>query len=228
MKIKWYAHAAFLVAGDGLRIVTDPYKPETMGFAPITEPADMVIRSSPDDNGHCYAEMIPGNPTVVTATEIGEQGTTVRGVTVKAIPAQESLIYKAAPADNAMYRFTLEGIRIAHLGDVGNRLTGEQLAALAGIDVLFALAGGPPTLDLDDLVDAIAVLKPRVIIPMHYRLPGSTLKMLPVTDFTSRFAPDAVQWVEGPEVELARATLPPRPRVIVLQPSTLNPKLDFI
>ncbi|MCC7354551.1 MAG: MBL fold metallo-hydrolase [Anaerolineae bacterium] len=222
MKIKWYAHAAFLLAGDGLRIVTDPYTPEAMGFAPITEAADIVIRSSADDRGHCYAEMIRGEPVVVTATEIGEKGITVRGVTITAIPAQESLIHKAAPADNAMYRFTLEGIHIAHLGDVGNRLADGQLAALAGIDVLFALAGGPPTIDLDDLSDAIAVLRPRVIIPMHYRLPGSTFKMLPVTAFTSRFPPEAVEWSDGPEVELTRAALTAGPRVVVLKPSTLR------
>ena len=145
MKIKWFAHASFLIEGNGLRIITDPYTPDEMGFPPITEPADIVIRSSSDDGGHCYAEMIPGDPDVVTATEIIPNGVKIRGLKITAIPVRESLIHKDSPLDNGMYRFTLEGIRLAHMGDVGNALTDEQLEAMSHVDVLFVLAGGPPS-----------------------------------------------------------------------------------
>src|SRR3954447_13143520 len=108
MKIRWFAHAAFLIEGGGLRIITDPYVPEATGFAPITESADVVIRSSADDEGHCNAAMIAGAPTVVTATEIGAEGITARGLTIKGIATRESVRHKAEARDNAMYRFTLE------------------------------------------------------------------------------------------------------------------------
>jgi L-ascorbate metabolism protein UlaG (beta-lactamase superfamily) len=222
MKIKWFAHASFLVEGDGLRIVTDPYMPEEMGFPPITEPADIVIRSSDDDRGHCYAEMIRGEPAVVTATEIVNGGATVKGLSVSAIPVLESIIHKDSPLDNAMYCFTIEGVRLAHMGDVGNPLTAEQLEALANTDVLFALAGGPPTIDIDDLYRAIETIQPRVVIPMHYQLPGTRLKMLPVTELTNRFAPEATVWVDGPEVELSRDTLPSDLRIFVLKSSLVH------
>jgi L-ascorbate metabolism protein UlaG (beta-lactamase superfamily) len=222
MKIKWFAHASFLVEGDGLRIITDPYHPAELAFPPITEPADIVIRSSSDDLGHCYAEMITGDPVVVTTTDIVETGATVRGLQITAIPVQESLIHKDAPLDNAMYRFTVEGIRVAHLGDVGNALTEEQLTGLANADVLFVLAGGPPTLDLDDLCRAIDILKPRLVIPMHYHLPGTRVKMFPVTDFTSRFPAGMVDWVNASEIELSRDTLPADTRVVVLKSSVVN------
>lgn len=219
MKIKWLAHASFLIEGDGLRIITDPYHPQEMGFPIITEPADIVIRSSDDDRGHCYAEMIRGEPKVVTATDIVDSGATVQGLTISAIPVLESLIHKDSPLDNAMYRFTVEGIRISHMGDVGNPLTDEQLEALANTDVLLALTGGPPTIELDDLYQAIEVLKPRLVIPMHYKLPGTRLKMLPITEFTRRFPEEAVEWVNGPEIELSRHTLPHETRVAVLKSS---------
>jgi L-ascorbate metabolism protein UlaG (beta-lactamase superfamily) len=70
-----------------------------------------------------------------------------------------------------MYRFTLEGINITHLGDVGNPLR-RQMDALPGTDILLALAGGPPTIALADLHKVIALVKPKVVIPMHYRIPG--------------------------------------------------------
>jgi L-ascorbate metabolism protein UlaG (beta-lactamase superfamily) len=220
MNITWLAHAAFLIEGSGVRIITDPYTPSTMGFATIDEPADIVVRSSADDAGHCNASMIPGDPIVVTATEVGPAGVEARGVLFTAIPAQESLIYKTAPADNALYRFTLDGIRVAHFGDVGNRLAESQQAALAGAEVWLVPAGGPPTIDLDDLLDAIEALQPRVIIPMHYQLPSATFKMLPVTDFTGRFPAGEVVWQSQPTLTLTAGTLPSQRRVFVLPPTS--------
>ena len=121
MKVKWYAHASVMLEGDGVRIITDPYTPEVLGFRPITDTADIVVRSTADDDGHNHAEMIQGNPVVVTATELEPEGETVRGIHFMPIHATESLIYKEHPRDNAMYLFTLDGIRVAYLGDVGNR-----------------------------------------------------------------------------------------------------------
>jgi L-ascorbate metabolism protein UlaG (beta-lactamase superfamily) len=220
MKIKWYAHAAVLFADNQLRIIADPYSPTELGFATITEPADIVIRSSADDLGHCYAEMISGDPIIVTATELEPEGVTVRGIHFTPIHARESLIHKERPRDNAMYRFTLDGIRIAHLGDVGNRLTDDQLDGLHDVDVLLAPVGGPPTIDLDDLVSALNVLQPRLVIPLHYRLPSALPKMLPVQEFTNRFAPAQVIWNDSSEIELTQTTLPATMQILVLKPST--------
>jgi L-ascorbate metabolism protein UlaG (beta-lactamase superfamily) len=219
MKIKWFAHASFLIEGDGLRLITDPYSPSETDFPPITESADIVIRSSADDLGHCYAEMIPGDPIVVTATEIIDTGAAVKGLDITAIPVRESLIHKDSPLANGMYRFTIEGVKFAHMGDVGNRLTGEQLAGLAGIDVLFALAGGPPTIDIDDLVDAIKILKPGVVIPMHYAIPYANFKMLPVTELTRRFPAEQVTWLDSADLELSQKSLPAETHIFVLKPT---------
>lgn len=228
MKIKWFAHASVLFESGDLRLIADPYSPVEVGFATITEPADLVVRSSADDLGHCYAEMIRGRdgadsqPIVVTATELEPEGVMEAGIHFTPIHARESLVHKEQPRDNAMYRFTVEGIRIAHLGDVGNRLEDDQLAALHDVDIMLAPAGGPPTIDLDDLVAAIEITKPRVFIPLHYALPGAIPKMLDVTEFTSRFPAEQVIWHNSSEMEFTFESLPTAFRVIVLKPSTLN------
>lgn len=153
MRIKWLAHASFLIqGGGGVRIITDPYTPEEMNFGYIKEPADIVIRSSSDDEGHCFAEMIQGHPEVATATEFADQQIIVKGIPISAISTQESLIYKQDPRDNAMYRFELDDIRVGHFGDVGNRLTEDHLSKMSGIDVALVPTGGPPTIDLEDSV----------------------------------------------------------------------------
>ena len=219
MKIRWFADATFLVQGDGRRIITDPYNPDVMHFQRIHADADIVIRCSALDGGHNYAEMIGGNPAV-TATDVDEEGITVKGLQIRAVQTQESLIHKADPDDNGMYCFTVEGIRIADLGDVGNRLSEAQLATLGKNDIWIVPTGGPPTIELDDLMDAIAAAKPRVVIPGHFRIPGTESWMLPPTAFTDRFDRDNVTWVESSEIEFGADSLPTGPHVYVLQAST--------
>lgn len=221
MKVKWFAHASFLLEGDGLRIITDPYTPEKSGFATITEPADIVIRSSDNDSAHANADMITGDPEVVTATHILEDGALVKGLEITAIPAKESMMHKLEPRDNAMYRFTLDGVDILHFGDVGNSLTEDQLSMMAGADVVMVPTSGPPTIELEDLYQALDHLQPRIIIPMHYKLPGCKFPIdLDAKDFASHYPDDRVVWVEESEVELTPETLPAEPRVMVMKTTT--------
>ena len=220
MKIRWLAHASFLIEGDDLRIITDPYEPnEVINLPPITEPADIVVRSSDDDEAHCFVETIPPRYELVTATDIVDTGATALGVNFSSIWSEESHIHKEVVRDNAMYRFTLEGINITHLGDVGNPLSEEQMDALAGTDILLALAGGPPTIDLDDLNKVIERIKPKVVIPMHYRIPGPRFFMLPVTEFTSYYPEERVTWSESPVAEFSSDSLPEDTQILVLKPT---------
>ena len=241
MKVKWYAHACLRIEGDGVSIITDPYTPHKSGFAAVTETADIVVRSSDDDSAHANAAMIPGAPEIVTATHIlpydGEKASgagesqnspsaqaavlTRAGIQFTAIPAMESMLVKLEPRDNAMYRFVVEGVRIVHFGDVGNRLEAWQLAQMGDVDLAIVPTGGPPTIALSDLHDALAVLRPTVTIPMHYALPGCKFpRMADVSEFTRRYPPERVRRADGSEVVIEKANLPEEPEVWVLQATT--------
>ncbi|HVA62803.1 MAG TPA: MBL fold metallo-hydrolase [Terriglobales bacterium] len=220
MRVVWLGHACFLIEGAGLRLLTDPYQPEVLGLPPIREQVDVVIRSSADDRAHGWVEGLPGAPRVVTATEVGPEGAVAAGLRIDAIPAQESLEAKAQPRDNAMYRFALEGVAIGHFGDVGNAVTPAQLARLRGIEVALVPVGGPPTIGLADLRSALRALRPALVIPMHYRIPGAKPRMLPVTEFTALFPAEQVEWRSDPVLRLER-TRPGNgaaPRILVLPP----------
>jgi L-ascorbate metabolism protein UlaG (beta-lactamase superfamily) len=221
MKIKWYGHACFRIEGDDIRIVTDPYTPEVAGLEPMDESADVVVMSSATDRFHSDASMVPGDPKILNALQISGRGPVeVNNVVFEALPTMESLKHKESPDENAIYRFELEGISILHLGDLGNPLTDEQLALLRGrVDILLALSGGPPTIELDDLQRAIEEIRPRVVIPMHYRIPKLKLDILPLEAFTSRYPEEAVTRVGATEVEFSIDTLPRTLRVYVLEPA---------
>ncbi len=97
MKLKWYGQAAFSVtADDGLRIVTDPYTPETSGYVPMPDPADVVITSSATDSFHCRADLIrgkAGDPIWINALDVAENGgeRIEKGITFRAIETMEAL-----------------------------------------------------------------------------------------------------------------------------------------
>ena len=220
IKIKWLAHASFLIEGAGLRIITDPYEPnDEMNLPPIEEPADIVIRSSDDDEAHSFIDTIPTGFETITATDIVEKGICVKGVDVYGIWAEESHVHKDVVRDNAMYSFTVEGIQITHMGDVGNPLTPEQIEQIRNTDILLALTGGPPTIELKDLKKVIEAVRPKVVIPMHYRIPGPRFFMLPIEDFTADYPDEIVEFAAGTEVEFSADTLPEQTKIIVLQPT---------
>ncbi|HET7479145.1 MAG TPA: MBL fold metallo-hydrolase [Rubrobacteraceae bacterium] len=225
MKITFYAHASFRLEADGLSVVTDPYTPgpRDSNFDPIDEPADLVIMSSATDRFHSDPSHVRGDPTVVNALELPPEGKEVLGLHIRPFPAMESMTFDFGrdPDANAMYLFTLGGLRVLHIGDIGNPVPQAHLDALReNVDLLFALAGAHATIALEDLDDAISAIGPRVIIPMHYHHPRGRLEIEPVETFLQSFPAASVTRVSGCELELTPESLPAdAPHVYVLEQS---------
>lgn len=229
MKITFYAHASFRLEADGLAVVTDPYTPGPKpgsGFDPIDEEADLVIMSSSTDTFHSDPSHIGGNPVVVDALDVPPEGTTVKGVPIQAFPAMESLTFDFQgefgrnPDANALYLFTLGGLRVLHLGDTGNPIPPEHLDALGGnVDIMLALAGAHATIAYDDLDAAIEAIGPRVIIPMHYYSPRGWLQIEPVDAFLQRYPQTIITRIGATQLELTPDTLPAERHIYVLEQS---------
>ena len=229
MKITFYAHASFRLEADGLAVVTDPYTPGPghSGFDPIDEAADVVLMSSATDDFHSDPSHVRGEPVVVNTLELPPGGTVVKGIPVRSFPAYESKTFDYQsefgrdPDANALYLFTLGGLRVLHMGDLGNPVDLAQLDALGGgVDILLALTGEHATIALDDLDEAIAAIRPRVVIPMHYYSPRGVLKIEPVDRFLDRLPPERITRVGGSVLELTPETLPKdAPHVFVLEQS---------
>jgi L-ascorbate metabolism protein UlaG (beta-lactamase superfamily) len=221
MKLKWYGHASFrITADDGTTIITDPYNPETAGYKAFSEPSDIVIISSDNDSFHCRADLIPGSPIIINALELAQsrKARTEKGITFEAVAAMEALNHREHdPDQNGMYKFSVDGVSIGHMGDMGNALSQEQLEFFQGVDVFLALAGGHPTIELDDLQVAINAIQPKFVIPMHFR----TLTYKPrntfwIQIFLDYFDDKDVDFACANEVEIKKESLPERTRVLVI------------
>jgi L-ascorbate metabolism protein UlaG (beta-lactamase superfamily) len=221
MKVTWYGHACFRLEGSGVSVVTDPYTPEQAGLLAVTEPADVVVMSSALDVAHSNAAMIGGSPRVLNALDaVAAPVAVADGILVEAVAAMEGVDRSDDPKANALYRLELDGVSICHMGDVGRRLTPEQLAPLRGrVDVLLALAGAGLTIALDDLDDAIEAIEPRVVIPMHHRTPSLRYDALDVEEFLAHRSADPAVRHAGATLEITRDALPSVRTVHVLLPS---------
>ncbi len=220
MRITWYGHACFRLDGSGLSIVTDPYTPEESGCLPVTEPADVVVMSSALDAAHANWQMIAGSPRVVNACDaVAEPVEVGGGVTVTGVAASEGSDRPDDPKANALYTLALDGVSVCHMGDVGTPLSDEQLEPLRGhADVLLALAGGGLTIALPDLDHAIAELRPRLVIPMHFRTARLRYAGVgPVEPFLGRH-PGEVERAGTSTIEVTPETLPARRTIVVLEP----------
>ncbi len=223
MKITWYGQASFCIESEtGLRIVTDPYDPSTSGFKPFPDTADIVIRSSDNDTFHCNEQLVPKRPgaVVITALDVAQSGgaTESHGIAVRAIEAMEHLEHHLHdPDQNGMYRFAVDGIEIGHMGDMGNPFSDEQMAFFEGVDVLLSLAGGFPVITLEELVRIADTVKPKLVIPMHFRtLCYKPQEMFFITEFLSHFPNDKVDFACASTIELTKETLPAETRGLVL------------
>jgi hypothetical protein len=203
-------------------VITDPYTPEGVGYAPITETADLVIISSDDDSAHCRADLIPGDAGGRQRAEVAQEGGTAeaQGFAIRAIEAAEWDHHPehAVPGQNGMYRWEMDGMKIAHMGDVGNPLTDAQIGVFRGCGYPAGAGGRIPDHraagpDEDDPPGA-----PKLVIPMHFR----TLTYKPGTRCGSRVSCSisrtrTVDFASHHTVDLMRGDMPDDgPRVLVL------------
>ena len=70
---------------------------------------------------------------------------------------------------NLMLVLESEGLRIAHLGDLGHIPTPAQVRELGRVDVLLLPVGGYYTIDAAEAAQVRQLIRPRLTIPMHYK-----------------------------------------------------------
>lgn len=219
MRITFYGHAAFLIEAEGLRIILDPYRsPDSGGYLPIDEPADLVVVSHENDRYHSHLGQIRPPFEVLRALEFPPEGREARGIRFQAIPVFETPARQ--PGDEVtIVHFTADGLRLVFLGDLGHSLSEAELAPLRGADVVLAAAGGPPTIELRELRPLLEAIEPGIVIPMHYLTPRINLKIRPVEDFLALMADWPIERTGSSTLDLGTGPVPRPPRVVCLDPA---------
>lgn len=166
MQIHWYGHSCFLLtAENGTRILLDPFDDE-IGYSLGTVEAD-IVTSSHDHHDHNYIRAVAGEPIAIR--EAGAQ--VINGIRITGIPSFHDEEGGKLRGANLIFLFEMDGLRMAHLGDLGDYPSPEALEVLGNLDVLFAPVGGIYTIGPRTACDIANSTQTNVLIPMHFQTP---------------------------------------------------------
>jgi L-ascorbate metabolism protein UlaG (beta-lactamase superfamily) len=214
MRVKYYGHSAFLISSKGgKRIIIDPYKPGAFGsisYGEIPDEADVVLVSH-DHDDHNDSGGIVGNPEVFGIP--GKQS--VHGIEFNGIPTFHDSSSGKERGKNIIFTFTLDGITLCHLGDLGHVLSQSEVEAIGPVDLLLVPVGGFYTIDAKEASEVARQLNPAIIIPMHFKTGKCDFPIAPVEEFTKGKAD--VKVMNSSEISLDKGELAKETKIIVLQ-----------
>lgn len=226
MKLFWLGHACFLLEQDGYTVLLDPYT-GVEGYPPLYETAVRSCNPRPPKDARIIARL-PVKMRVEGVSQAEEGKIYVNKVlcshghddhhaveltallpeapcpfAIRTVETFHDERGGALRGKNTVHILRAGGITVAHLGDLGHRLTAEQAEAIGPLDAALVPVGGYYTIDARGARDVCEVLRPRCVIPMHYRHAPYGLPVVGgVEDFLALWPESAVRRLDGPRVEL--------------------------
>jgi L-ascorbate metabolism protein UlaG (beta-lactamase superfamily) len=165
--IQWLGHTSFLFTGDGLRILANPFRTLgcTAGYRSPKVATDLVLISSQLlDEG--AVEIVPGNPRLLYESGVFQ----VNKKRIQGIRIDHDRVGGRRFGDNVAWLWNQGGINILHLGGAAAPISLEQQILMGRPDLLLLpVGGGPKAYNPEEAKQTIQTLKPRIVIPTHYR-----------------------------------------------------------
>ncbi|MHB8086253.1 MAG: MBL fold metallo-hydrolase [Dehalococcoidia bacterium] len=214
MKIKWLGHSCFLITSDqGLRLLMDPFHADAssgLKYSEVREPVD-VVTVSHDHFDHNNTEVLPGKPEILK----GPAGKTIKDVSIGGIASYHDETKGSQRGANTIYCLDVDGVRVCHLGDLGHDLGKDDIGKMGQVDVLLIPIGEVFTIGVDIASKICMDVKPRIVIPMHFKTDQCDWLKFKVEDFVK--GKNNVRKLSTNEVEVKKETLPRQMEIVVLQ-----------
>jgi len=210
MLILHHGHSEFLIeTEEGFRILTDPFDAH-VGYPMKKVPCDAVTISH-GHGDHCFIEKAEGSFAVADEKGITHLSSDVTAI---GIPSFHDECEGQKRGKNLIFIIETDGLRIAHLGDLG-AWDDALLDQLGHIDILLVPVGGFYTIDAVSAAALCKHLQPRIIIPMHYKTQvNADWPIAPAEDFLRLMHAES-----APRMPLLRVTkqdLSEQPPLLVL------------
>jgi L-ascorbate metabolism protein UlaG (beta-lactamase superfamily) len=220
MQVEWFGQSAFALRDGEMTVAIDPFG-EMAGLAerglrfdypPIAGLTADLLLVTHEHADHNAVDRVGGSPVVVRSTAGRFESPTGE---VVAVASEHDRVAGTARGPNTLFAFELGGVRVAHLGDLGQSARrDEQAAALGAVDLLFVPVGDGPTIGAGVAALIAERLEARWIVPMHYRTRRTNF-LEPVDAFAALF--ERVAALETPAFDLAE--LPDGDGALVVVPA---------
>lgn len=182
MDITFLGHSSFKLKGKTGSVVTDPFDPQVVGLKYSGVDGDIVTVSHEHDD-HNQVSLVKSVKKVISGP--GEYE--ILGISILGFPSFHDDKEGSVRGKNTIYVFEIDGLRIAHLGDLGHALSEKLVEDLGDIDILMVPVGGEYTIGPNEATNVVSAIEPTIVIPMHYQMPGlkpeTFSKLTPVDSF---------------------------------------------
>ncbi|MDD5731848.1 MAG: MBL fold metallo-hydrolase [Patescibacteria group bacterium] len=182
MEIRHIGHSCFEIKNKNITIVTDPFT-DDYGIKMPKLKANIVTVSHEHRDHNNVEAIASANSEKDLFVVRNSGGYEIEGVLIEGISTFHDDKNGAIRGINNVYDIKMDGITLCHMGDLGADLSEEQIEELDGIDVLFVPVGGKYTVDAEHAAKIVNKIEPRIVIPMHYAVPGMRLELDSVDKF---------------------------------------------
>ncbi|MFW6148482.1 MAG: MBL fold metallo-hydrolase [Atribacterota bacterium] len=209
MKIRWLGHSCFLITNErGINILTDPFD-ETLGYR-MTKEKINIITISHEHYDHNNTMGIKGKPVVLK----GPVNRDTHKIVFKGISSYHDSVYGKYRGENTIFVIRTDELTLCHLGDLGHLLYNEQLKQINHVDILFVPVGGYFTINYIQAEQVINQIKPKIVIPMHYKTEAIKWSIDPLSVFLNE--KQNIKMLGEKFFEINSSTLPEKRSIYVL------------
>src|SRR5690349_4988539 len=218
--IQYLGHSCFRLRGrDGI-VLCDPFD-RSVGLD-IGRPTAHIVTISHQHPDHAnLAAVKPMREKIFTIDGPGEYE--VGGVMIAGVRTYHDKQKGAELGANTVYVIHMDDVVFCHLGDLGHELTTHQLDEIGNVDVLFIPVGGGETIGPAQAVSVISQIEPRIVVPMHYAVPGQRsfyVELAPLEKFTHEIGMKEI--VAEDKLSVTSTSLPPEgeeTKFVIMKPN---------
>ena len=213
MIIDWLGHSCFKVTlKTGEVIVYDPFD-ETVGYPQQEIEADIVVISHHHFD-HDDLSKITGDYKIVDTPGVHEFG----DIKIECIKTWHDHSDGEHRGQNLVSVLTVRGLRLCHMGDIGQVPSEDVLEKIKGVEILMIPVGGKFTTDAREALKICDIVEPNIIIPMHFKTPQTDMDIAPLHDFLEEVHGIYDVSHHGKcYLKIDKATLKKRTRVVVME-----------
>lgn len=201
LQIRWHGHSCFEIKDD-ITLVTDPHDGKSIGIPAPNIEGDIILVSH-DHYDH---------NSVKTVEKIGskvvrdERKRNIYNVVIRGIKTYHDENFGDIRGENIIFKFLIDDINFCHLGDLGHILEEDIAEKIGDVDILFIPVGGNFTIDANYAWKIVNLIKPSIIIPMHYKIGGLSLPI----DTLDKFLETSIFKIlkVGNEIDFEKADIP--------------------
>lgn len=199
LRIRWHGHACFSISNDKT-IVFDPHDGVSIGIPPPKVKGDIILITH-EHFDHNQSKIVEKEGSIVL-----RKGKKIDGIEIESFSSYHDKEKGRKRGEITVFKVKYEDITFCHLGDIGE-MDEKLIKEIGNVDILFIPVGGTFTINAEEAMKICKKIKPKVIVPMHYKIEGLSLPIDKLDKFLD-IADDMEILYVANEVEITTEDLP--------------------